>query len=293
MYNDETIRPPLRAETRNVTEFQSAFVSKFRELDKIRFWPLRSFCRIVGFQEYGFCKRQFSSAKSWFCVVHHLLISVSFSLDTLLEGSKSHNLMSISLSPAEERKFSLKPTGHPGSHTEVQSTLTMLATCRRMLETGHKPDFLQVMTMCNKCGVSDERDRIYAVLAITAEFHSASRAVINVDYTVPLQEAYTDATSTAKRQRNDLEILCQCNDPTLNNVNGMPFRCPDYSAFRTGLWAEGGARYAFHTGSLWNFPPNIEILGKRLLALDGFCVEMVARTATTDRKPGDTGLWAY
>ena len=168
-----------------------------------------------------------------------------------------------------------------GSYT---TTLTMLAYSRALLQRGESADFLRTLALTQKCNVTDPRDRIYGILAITAEFKSESDPIIQVDYELPAQLVYTNATSAVISRRNDLEVLSQvCAGKKLE---GLPSWCPDYSSLEGRLHVLGGTDKALHQRPLWTCAPIIECHENRLLGVSGFLYDVVARAGKAST-PGD------
>ncbi|KAI0866556.1 heterokaryon incompatibility protein-domain-containing protein [Xylaria cubensis] len=174
----------------------------------------------------------------------------------------------------------LQIPGRAGSFTEALRMLAMLGSVRRTFKEGKMPAFLDVMAMVGRSESTDPRYRIYGVLAITAEFQADLKHTIYPDYTSPAHVVYIKATSHIATRHNQLGFLnfvCQNHRKT---IMGLPSWCPDYTNIEASLFPLGShiddGDYAM---SLWGCQPDIEVLDERLLAVHGFCYDVVDRVA--------------
>ncbi|KAI0189793.1 heterokaryon incompatibility protein-domain-containing protein [Xylaria flabelliformis] len=174
----------------------------------------------------------------------------------------------------------LQIPGRAGSFTEALLMLGMLGSVRGHLEEGKMPTFLDVMAMAGKSESTDPRDRIYGVLAITAEFQGDLKHTIYPDYTLPVHVVYIKATSHIATRHNQLGFLyfiCRNHQKT---IIGLPSWCPDYTNIEARLFPLGShIDDRDYTMSLWGCQPDIKVIDERLLAVQGFCYDVVDRVA--------------
>ncbi|KAI0447272.1 heterokaryon incompatibility protein-domain-containing protein [Xylaria telfairii] len=174
------------------------------------------------------------------------------------------------------QQHGIRAPGTPGSFTEAQMTLTGLAMVRRQLKERSMPTVFDVMAMASQSESSDPRDRIYGVLAITAEFQSDSGNTIYPDYTLPVHVVYVKATSQIASRHNHLGFLSVVCQKERKNINGLPSWCPDYTHLAVDLFALGSdADDGKYAASLWGRQPDIKVVDDKLLAVHGFCYDAV------------------
>ncbi|KAI1153198.1 heterokaryon incompatibility protein-domain-containing protein [Nemania diffusa] len=174
----------------------------------------------------------------------------------------------------------LQAPGEAGSFTETLSMLGMLGSVKRTLKGRKMPSFLDVMSMAGQSKSTDPRDRIYGVLAITAEFQPNSEHTIYPNYTLPVHIIYINATSHVAIQHKHLgflDLVCQNHRKV---IMGLPSWCPDYTNIESSLFPLGSHRGdGDYPMSLWGCQPNSKVLDERLLVVHGFCYDIVDRAA--------------
>ncbi|KAI0454540.1 heterokaryon incompatibility protein-domain-containing protein [Xylaria acuta] len=168
-------------------------------------------------------------------------------------------------------------TGSRGSWTGTQLTLATLHSVKEELKEGAMPSFLRVMDLAAETKSTDPRDKIYGLLAITAEFQLDSGRTLSPDYTLPVHVVYLQATSYIATQQNSLGFLRLVCSPGEKLIKGLPSWCPDYTNIATSSYKGGRA------ASLWSSQLNIEVVNNKLLVVCGFCYDTVNRT-TCDPK---------
>ncbi|KAI1740743.1 hypothetical protein F4680DRAFT_85413 [Xylaria scruposa] len=178
------------------------------------------------------------------------------------------------------KPLGLQVPGTAGSFTEVLRMLGTLGLVRSSLEEGKMPKFSDVMAMACSAESTDPRDRVYGVLAITAQFQADSKHMIYPDYTLPAHIVYVKATfhiATRHKQLEFLNFVCQNHQKT---IMGLPSWCPDYTNIQAGLFPLGShIDSGDYTMSLWGRQPDIKVLDERLLAVHGFCYDIIDRVA--------------
>ncbi|KAI1112083.1 heterokaryon incompatibility protein-domain-containing protein [Nemania sp. NC0429] len=130
---------------------------------------------------------------------------------------------------------------------------------------------LNVMAMASNSISTDPRDRIYGVLALTAEFQPDSDHTIYPDYTLPVHIVYVKATSHLALRHNQLSFLNLVCQSHRKNIMGLP-SC----LFPMGSHTEAAEDYE---STLWDCQPDIKILDEKFLAVDGFCYDVVHKVA--------------
>ncbi|GAW20782.1 hypothetical protein ANO14919_102930 [Xylariales sp. No.14919] len=167
------------------------------------------------------------------------------------------------------------------SFMDTPIMLGILSSVRHNLGKATMPKFLEIMAMASNSKSTDPRDRIYGVLAITAEFQPDSEHAIYPDYTLPAHIVYVKATCHIASQHNHLgflEIVCQSHRKT---ITGLPSWCPDYTNIESSLFPLGESHIdnRDYSVSLWGFQPDLKILDEKLLAVYGFRYDAIDRVA--------------
>ncbi|TRX99011.1 hypothetical protein FHL15_000353 [Xylaria flabelliformis] len=178
------------------------------------------------------------------------------------------------------RSLGFDKPGKAGFFIDTLRMLGMLGSVRRTLEEGKMPTFLDVMAMASRSESTDPRDRIYGILAITAEFQGDLKHTIYPDYTLPAHVVYIKATShiaTRHNQLGFLNLVCKNHQKT---IIGLPSWCPDYTNIEVGLFPLGShINDGDYSTSLWGCQPDIKVIDEKLLAVHGFCYDVVDRVA--------------
>jgi hypothetical protein len=131
------------------------------------------------------------------------------------------------------------------------------------------------------CNTTDERDRVYGILAISAELRDArERPTIPVDYRMPVEQVYANAIVAFSSRRNDLEFLSLVGEHKYMKIKTLPSWCPDLSTRHFWIRNLGDAS-GWHVGNFWTQPPRIDFDGPRLFGVDGIRYDVVAGAATT------------
>ncbi|EXJ56733.1 hypothetical protein A1O7_07077 [Cladophialophora yegresii CBS 114405] len=157
--------------------------------------------------------------------------------------------------------------------------MAMVLGARMSFHRGDTPSLIHIVPMSFMCRVTDQRDRVYGILAISAELQENDRPNIPVDYNLPVDQVYINATVAFSLRRNDLEFLALVGEHAKVNIT-LPSWCPDYSTRYFWLRALGGA-VKWHFGPLWTFPATIEFRDNRKLIVQGIHYDTLAGTATT------------
>jgi hypothetical protein len=162
----------------------------------------------------------------------------------------------------------------PRPHQTAVS-LGVLAKARLALRRKRPLGFLEVVPMALFCDTSDERDRIYGVLAVSAELLHDHEPSIVVDYNRPVGEVYANATASLARRRNDLEFLSLVGEQTHMKTRDLPTWCPDYSTLDFWIRDLRGSSQ-WHPGPIWPLPPNIDFENDRILVVEGMRYDTLA-----------------
>ncbi|KAF4623517.1 hypothetical protein D9613_001500 [Agrocybe pediades] len=123
------------------------------------------------------------------------------------------------------------------SFTNTPMLLSQLASTRDKLLHGKKDDFIEISRLVGGSRATEPRDRIYAILAITAEFDTEldQAHAITPDYRCPIDQVFTDAVKAVARRRKDLSFLLLVSDQRWKTVPALPSWCPDFSCGKMGL----------------------------------------------------------
>ncbi|KAI0100935.1 hypothetical protein GGR51DRAFT_563815 [Nemania sp. FL0031] len=160
---------------------------------------------------------------------------------------------------------------------DAAGMLRALASTKRKLEEGKMPVFDDVMALASKSQSTDPRDKIYGVLAITAEFQPDSEGSFYPDYTSQVPDVFVKATSRIANRQNlgFLRLVCPEHQ---KSTKGLPSWCPDYTRIGTGLVALGSKKIR-DAVTLEGHQSDIKVVGDRLLVVHGFCYDAVDKVA--------------
>jgi hypothetical protein len=160
------------------------------------------------------------------------------------------------------------------SNSMLLSSVTGLARVKAKLEESKiLPSFYNILELSWQRQCMDPRDRIYGILGITQELLSESgKPVIKVDYNLPVETVYIQATAAVAHRGQDLQFLAFVCNPQSRNFVDLPSWCPDYSV--THMLPDFN-----HNGpSLWTSEPNIRVLDNKVLEVYGVPVGVVGQT---------------
>ncbi|KAH8807332.1 heterokaryon incompatibility protein-domain-containing protein [Xylogone sp. PMI_703] len=302
---DSHTRLALRvsSEWGNSAELRSAYLdgyypTKFRNLFGIRFAAAQDeeiislavllsrtyFSRIWIFQEVILARKVMLICGAQNCNFLSILRMSAF-----LEKAEAARLISTRIRDDVSARLSLPKPFEAGSYTETPNTLTRLFHIREGLHRHHiTPSFLETMMMTIKSHSTFLHDRIYGILAMTAEFQSESKldSTLTVDYLSPIEQVYANATSFVTRRRNDLKVLSLVCDRTLKKIKPLPSWCPDYSTAETLIRDGEIATAQRHGELLWRSEPQILITNDLTLTVDAFCYETVLDVADVGNVTG-------
>lgn len=197
-------------------------------------------------------------------------------LGQLMEAARSYFSLATIVTFEIAQQHGLRAPGATGSFTEAQAMLTVLASIKGQLDERKMPSVLDVMAMAGKSESSDPRDRIYGVLAITAEFQPDSGNAIYPDYTLPVHIVYVKATSQIASRQNHLGFLNVVCQKQRKAIGGLPSWCPDYTRIEADLFTLGSrADDGEYAASIWDRQPDIKVVNDKLLAVHGFCYDAI------------------
>jgi hypothetical protein len=178
------------------------------------------------------------------------------------------------------KRISGEKDDDPRPH-QAALNLGALGGSRVSLQRGDPPGFLEVVMVAFICNTTDERDRVYGILAISAELRDArERPTIPVDYRMPVEQVYANAIVAFSSRRNDLEFLSLVGEHKYMKIKTLPSWCPDLSTRHFWIRNLGDAS-GWHVGNFWTQPPRIDFDGPRLFGVDGIRYDVVAGAATT------------
>jgi hypothetical protein len=183
--------------------------------------------------------------------------------------------------------FTIGKTHYPGHDHSVPSphqaavSLGALMNARMALQQKRPLGFLDVVPTALICDTSDERDRIYGILAVSAELLHDHEPSIVVDYNRPVGEVYANATASLARRRNDLEFLSLVGEQNHMKTRDLPTWCPDYSTRYFWIRDPGGSSQ-WHLGPIWPLPPNIDFENDRILVAEGMRYDTLAGAAIAE-----------
>lgn len=153
--------------------------------------------------------------------------------------------------------------------------LGALRRARARIKRGHSISFHDVVAMTITCNTSDERDRIYGILAISDEFPN-----VTVDYHLPVYEVYTAATVSFGLRRDDLEFLCIVGEHKRMKIKSLPSWCPDYSMNYGSIRMLEDAD-DWNVGSFWKSSSDVKFENNRILIASGVRYDTLSGTAVT------------
>ena len=177
-----------------------------------------------------------------------------------------------------DRKFSASQSVHPQPY---QSALNLgaLGGAKKSLQRGVPPGFLDVVAMVFICDTTDERDRIYGVLAISDELRRGDEPTMPVDYHLSVDKVFANATAAFSLRRDDVEFLSLVGEHKHMKHQNLPSWCPDYSTRHFWIRNLGDAS-GWHIGSFWSSAPKVNFLDNCLLVVDGIRYDTLAGVAT-------------
>lgn len=153
--------------------------------------------------------------------------------------------------------------------------LGALGRARARIKHGLPIHFYDVAVMTQACSTSDERDRIYGVLAISDEFSD-----ITIDYHLPVHRVYTSATVSFGLRRDHLEFLCFVGEHKTMKIKSLPSWCPDYSTDYASIRILDD-RDDWHVGSFWKSSPDVKFEDNQILIASGVRYDVLSGTAVT------------
>ncbi|TPX17571.1 uncharacterized protein E0L32_012134 [Thyridium curvatum] len=159
------------------------------------------------------------------------------------------------------------------------------------LDGAVKPEFQYIANLVRTQEAMDDRDKIYGILEIAEELRLNSKSM-DVDYSLPVERVYVDATIVIGRARNDLSFLSQVDDHGGRKYPQLPSWCPDYSQTEHTAQLDDHSQMK-HLGlmvdmsTFWDLEerPNIEYIGNKHLVVDGFCCDTVAHSVGNSPQP--------
>ena len=169
-----------------------------------------------------------------------------------------------------------------GAVANSHNMLVNMGHAREGVKQGILPDLLQIVSVARWCEVSDDRDRIYAILAIVRDFQLGGIPIVVPNYASKPGDVFLQATCAMIQRPNNLHALIWASADYLRNVNDLPSWCPDYSALNQEPLVEWIRR------NFWSTKPVTEILDKKILAVNAFRYERLDRVV--DSNPNGTKL---
>ncbi|KAI1123838.1 heterokaryon incompatibility protein-domain-containing protein [Nemania abortiva] len=161
--------------------------------------------------------------------------------------------------------------------TDSLAMLAMLGSIKQQKNEGTMPVFEDVMALAAQKRSTNPLDRIYGVLAITAEFQLDSGPSLRPDYELPVPVVYINATSQIASRQNliFLRLVCQEDE---KGIKGLPSWCPDYTNIGTTM-VEMGSGHRRTVVSSWGRQPDIKVVDDKLLVVHGFRYDVVDNIA--------------
>ena len=202
---------------------------------------------------------------------------ITMSLDNFYVAGKYFN-QKRAMTSLSRRLFALKESDPNVESIWTEAVLTapnrlsVMAAVRHNIRYGDVfPDLLQILLITRVCEVSDERDRIYALIAIVEGLQSHGKPNIVPDYTLTPRDVFLHATCTIIQSQNDLLPLLWSSAKSLRSTQDLPSWCPDYSALTQEPMVE------WIRTSFWSTKPVIKIVPQAILDVSAFRYDVVDR----------------
>jgi hypothetical protein len=216
-----------------------------------------------------------------------VLGSIVFDFDIVLYIGMICKLANRDYTVVKLDDFTIGKSHYSGRHYSDPSPyqtaihLGILGKARLALQQRFLPHFLELVPMALACDTSDERDRIYGILAVSAELLHHDEPTIVVDYNRSVDEVYANATASLALRRNDLEFLSLVGEQKPMQARDLPTWCPDYSTADFWIRPLGGASQ-WHIGPIWTLSPNIDFENDRILISEGTRYDSLAEVAIAE-----------
>ncbi|KAH7323114.1 heterokaryon incompatibility protein-domain-containing protein [Stachybotrys elegans] len=158
---------------------------------------------------------------------------------------------------------------------------------QKTLDRTHRPEFQQITYLASVQDVMDDRDKIYGILNIAEELRVNARS-LDVDYKLPVEKVYLNATILVGKTRNDLSFLSHVGNRDERKYGQLPSWCPDYSHADHSTQV-GQVSISMDHSSLWESDeePDIEYISDQYLVVNGFCCDTIAHTAIKPVQPSN------
>jgi hypothetical protein len=137
-----------------------------------------------------------------------------------------------------------------------------------------RPSLKSLLMSCQSWKATDEKDKVFAVLALARR---SSYGSITVDYKRTVQEVYLETARSLLIQKADTELLHAAGIANPGKVGGLPSWVPDWSCDReTQIYkyvSEGGDYHA--CGS--TRPIIVPSVNSHKLIIHGICIDQIGR----------------